>query len=50
MLDRANLAALMKQVAKADPSAPVSYRAVVKDTMLRLVSSSNSAVNLYMMR
>ena len=25
MLDRANLLALMKQVAKADPSAPVSY-------------------------
>ena len=25
MLDRTNLVALMKQVAKADPSAPVSY-------------------------
>ena len=25
MLDRANLVALMKQVAKADPTAPVSY-------------------------
>ena len=25
MLDRANLVALMKQVAKADPSAPVAY-------------------------
>ena len=25
MLDRANLVALMKQVAKADPSAPTSY-------------------------
>ena len=25
MLDRVNLVALMKQVAKADPSAPVSY-------------------------
>ena len=25
MLDRTNLIALMKQVAKADPSAPVSY-------------------------
>ena len=25
MLDRSNLVALMKQVAKADPSAPVAY-------------------------
>ena len=25
MLDRTNLVALMKQVAKADPSAPVAY-------------------------
>ena len=54
MLDRTNLIALMKQVAKADPSAPVSYRVRESNmfTMkkLALMSSRILVANLFMMK